>query len=651
MARASRKQPAACQCLANKLHLNNRRTSYHQVSVMRQLWLGLLVAMAIASCLLAVAQISYDSGEEKAGSQYNDINEQPAKVAHKFDLDRGISDSEIELLEQPSWYSSFMKPISSIFGFDQAAAGDQSDRLAKQGYLNYKRFQRAPNGSLARLFTGAEADVDAEQEPAPPPATAEHPREPRKSASVVSGRSQLVSALEPSATQVIQVDKIKGIDLPALLPVRQAKTSQAHDRRSKSSRAGQATNMVNPGGAYEYADNIKCLNNKHDRLIAQKLSLGEISKPVINSDGRFDNPFPTWQPGNLLGLVEFMLLESDESGVPNDRDELEKSLPSVRPNFHAGDPQNFRVTWIGHSTLLIQIDGFNILTDPIFSDRASPFQFVGPKRIREPACDVKSLPQIDIVLISHNHFDHLDSDSVIGLNSRFGEKTRWIVPLGVADFLKSNGVRNYVELDWWQKDCFHAGTNTSSAGSPPQARRFELASPHGSGQPSESGGSSRASRTSRLELDVYLTPAQHWSRRGINDFNKSLWGSYTIVSSNGSTFFFSGDTGYCSAFKEVSRVFGPLTGAAIPIGAYKPRWFLKSQHVDPEEAVQIHKDLRSMKSIAIHHSTFVLSKEHYKEPVELLAKFMANVTADEEVGPFLTLKHGESTEFRRSLKN
>lgn len=408
-----------------------------------------------------------------------------------------------------------------------------------------------------------------------------------------------------------------------------------------STKADSETQIKKSLQNYNYT-NAKCHKNKFDRIIAQKMLINDISRPLIDSEGRFDNPFPTWKPPSFFETLQFILLEQNESDIPYDRAELDKHFPIMKPNFDEVFQSNgsFRVTWIGHSTILIQVDGLNILTDPVFSQRASPSQYIGPRRYRDPACEIKALPQINIVLISHNHYDHLDSDSVAELNSRFGDELRWIVPLGLGPYFESMSVRNYVELDWWQKDCFHVGNNPNTAAavsstSPPSAAMRMAASTI-----------RRAVRNQRLDLDIYLTPSQHWSRRGISDMRKSLWGSYTLVSSSGATFFFTGDSGYCLAFKEISKIFGPFTGAAIPIGAYKPRWFMRSSHCDPLEAIQIHKDLRSAKSMAIHHGTFALANEHYKEPSMLLQETMEDMRVNQSLRePFTAIKHGSSLEF------
>lgn len=390
------------------------------------------------------------------------------------------------------------------------------------------------------------------------------------------------------------------------------------------------------------------ITNKYDIKIAKMLKQNNLSRPIIKSDGRFDNPFSTWTQNSMIDAFKFTVLESDESSVPKTQKELNEQLPLVKPDFATDSFDEFRVTWIGHSTMVIQVNGLNIITDPIFSDRASPTQFFGPKRIVEPACKIKDLPRLDIAIISHNHYDHLDVDSVREINDRFGTECRWIVPLGLGAFMKSMGVGNYQELDWWQKDCFSVesevsdkvadklgetanDTSTALLGS---ITNDTLALVYVSDKPAAE------------ELSIYFTPAQHWSRRGVTDVNRSLWGSYTIVNRKGATFLFAGDTGYCSAFKEIGEVFGPFMGAAIPIGAYKPRWFLKTSHIDPDEAVKIHRDLKSKKSISMHHSTFILSTEHYLEPSMRLKTLMENLKLNSSVQePFISLKHGETTLF------
>ncbi|XP_008398999.1 N-acyl-phosphatidylethanolamine-hydrolyzing phospholipase D-like [Poecilia reticulata] len=229
---------------------------------------------------------------------------------------------------------------------------------------------------------------------------------------------------------------------------------------------------------------------------------------------------------------------------------------------------DYRLEWLGHATVLVEMEGVNILTDPIFSQRASFLQFMGPKRYRGPPCTVEQLPRIDAVLISHSHYDHLDAGSVASLNARFGGELRWFVPLGLMDWLAKMGCENVMELDWWEENCVPGHDNVT----------------------------------------FVCTPSQHWSKRTAWDDNRSLWSSWSVLGPN-HRFFFAGDTGYCPSFQEIGRRFGPFDLAAIPIGAYLPRDVMKGQHVDPEEAVQIHQDLQAKQSVAVHWGTFALAYE------------------------------------------
>lgn len=267
-------------------------------------------------------------------------------------------------------------------------------------------------------------------------------------------------------------------------------------------------------------------------------------------------------------------MEKDHSSVPGSKEELDKELPVLKPYF-IDEPQEagvreagLRVTWLGHATVMVEMDELIFLTDPVFSSRASPSQRVGPKRFRRAPCTVSELPPIDAVLISHNHYDHLDYNSVLALNERFGPELRWFVPLGLLDWMQKCGCENVIELDWWEENCVPGHD----------------------------------------QVTFVFTPSQHWCKRTLMDDNKVLWGSWSVLGP-WSRFFFAGDTGYCPAFKEIGKRFGPFDLAAIPIGAYEPRWFMKYQHVDPEEAVRIHIDVQTRKSVAIHWGTFALANE------------------------------------------
>lgn len=238
-----------------------------------------------------------------------------------------------------------------------------------------------------------------------------------------------------------------------------------------------------------------------------------------------------------------------------------------------------RVWWVGHATTLIRLDGKYILTDPVFSKRVSPFQFIGPKRRTPPALDITELPQIDFIVISHNHYDHLDYNSIRELITRFPDLTI-LVPLGLKTLLSKWKVRKVIELDWW---------NSCSIGG----------------------------------LTFTSTPAKHWSKRGLFDENKALWCGWMIQSkasnqNEGKTLYFMGDTGYCSQLQEVGERFSLIDVALIPIGAYAPRWFMHSQHIDPQHAIQLYDELHCKSAIAVHWGTFELADEPMDEPPEIL---------------------------------
>ncbi|XP_054910577.1 N-acyl-phosphatidylethanolamine-hydrolyzing phospholipase D isoform X3 [Poeciliopsis prolifica] len=330
----------------------------------------------------------------------------------------------------------------------------------------------------------------------------------------------------------------------------------------------------------------------------------EVTKSCRDKHGRWTNPWPTWRFPSYSMLFRFLVLDTNHSNVPTSKEVLDSELPVLEPYFvqnpdaldsHAG----MRVTWLGHATVLVEMEGVNILTDPIFSQRASFLQFVGPKRYRGPPCTVEQLPRIDAVLISHSHYDHLDAGSVASLNARFGGELRWFVPLGLMDWLAKMGCENVMELDWWEENCIPGHDNVT----------------------------------------FVCTPSQHWSKRTAWDDNRSLWGSWSVLGPN-HRFFFAGDTGYCPSFQEIGRRFGPFDLAAIPIGAYLPRDVMKGQHVDPEEAVQIHQDLQAKQSVAIHWGTFALAYEHYLEPPVRLREALEQRGLKPE--SFFTLHHGES---------
>jgi L-ascorbate metabolism protein UlaG (beta-lactamase superfamily) len=230
------------------------------------------------------------------------------------------------------------------------------------------------------------------------------------------------------------------------------------------------------------------------------------------------------------------------------------------------------VTFIGHATFLIQTAAGNILTDPMYSNKAGPWNLAGPRRVRAPAVAFDDLPAISIVLLSHNHYDHCDLRTLRRLARRFDPLV--LTPLGNAALVRSAGIGRVEELDWWQE-----------------------------------------ARTSGLP--VALTPAHHFSARGLRDRNRALWGGFMITAGT-RRLYFAGDTAYAPFFTEVRRRLGPIDLALLPIGAYEPRWFMRSVHMNPEEAVQAHLDLDAAESIGMHFGTFQLTTEGIDDPVRAL---------------------------------
>lgn len=245
------------------------------------------------------------------------------------------------------------------------------------------------------------------------------------------------------------------------------------------------------------------------------------------------------------------------SAVPNDGAFLRENASHSTPT----------VTWIGHATVLVQMDHVTFLTDPTWSSTASPVPFVGPRRFVPPALALAALPPIDFVLVSHNHYDHLDLPT---LRILAATGTRVFVPLRVAALLRAAGIDAVEELDWW--DSRHVGG-----------------------------------------VDVHFVPSQHWSGRGVADQSATLWGGWAVVGPT-RRFYFAGDTGYFAGFGEIGRRLGPFGLAALPIGAYEPSAMMRPVHLDPEEAVQAGLDVDAAVLLGIHYGTFDLTDEPLDEP-------------------------------------
>jgi N-acyl-phosphatidylethanolamine-hydrolysing phospholipase D len=271
-----------------------------------------------------------------------------------------------------------------------------------------------------------------------------------------------------------------------------------------------------------------------------------------------------------------------------------------------GRCKEISVTWVGHATVLIQMGGLNILTDPHFSDRTFAVQFIGPKRKVPLSVSLAELPRIDLVVISHNHYDHLDTDTVKALQAQAGGPPIFAVPLGVDVWFKDLGITNVERFDWW---------NSKTV----------------------------------LGIELHFVPAQHWSSRSPFDRNASLWGGWVIkeranASTSGRSLYFAGDTGISNDFQDIGARFNGFDFSLIPVGAYEPRWFMQDQHVNPDEAVQIHKDVKSKWSLGIHWGTFELTDESLDQPLIDLPK--ALVKAAVPSTDFVMFKHGETRFFK-----
>jgi N-acyl-phosphatidylethanolamine-hydrolysing phospholipase D len=284
---------------------------------------------------------------------------------------------------------------------------------------------------------------------------------------------------------------------------------------------------------------------------------------------------------------------------------LEAGLPRiVRPAAPADD---VRITWVGHATFLVQIAGLNILTDPVWSERASPVQWAGPRRLMPPGVAFDALPPIDAVLLSHDHYDHLDSGTIRRI-ARKHANAQWISPLGYARWLRRRGVKRVEEMDWWQ---------ATTIDSP------------------------------RVALRITAYPVQHWTRRNFFDTNRRLWCSYGIDAGEGARVYFAGDSGWCDAFREIGRNAGAFDAALLPIGAYEPRWFMKPAHMNPEEAVQAWKDLGGRgRFVPMHWGTFILTDEPVLEPLARLRS--AWQAAGQDLRDLSILRQGDTLEFHRN---
>ena len=253
------------------------------------------------------------------------------------------------------------------------------------------------------------------------------------------------------------------------------------------------------------------------------------------------------------------------------------------------------VTFIGHASFLLRVGRLTVLTDPVFALRASPTQAAGPRRVRAPGIAFKALPQIDLVLLSHNHYDHLDLAALRALRRRFAGLPI-VTGLGNAAYFAARGIAGVVELDWWQSHQFGAA-------------------------------------------EITATPARHFAARTLRDRNRTLWCGF-VLKVSGRSIYFAGDTGYTKYFREIGMRLGAPDLALLPIGAYAPRWMMGSVHMNPAEAVQAMQDVGARQAVGMHFGMFQLTAEPIDEPPRELARALE--AAGEPAGRFVTLDVGET---------
>jgi N-acyl-phosphatidylethanolamine-hydrolysing phospholipase D len=315
----------------------------------------------------------------------------------------------------------------------------------------------------------------------------------------------------------------------------------------------------------------------------------------------FENPWPSRPPAGHTRFLRWALAHRTTKPRPVDppRGTFTRATPSFDAPRAAHD--EITVTWVGHATFLIQVGGLNVLTDPVWSDRASPVWWAGPRRWVEPGIDFDALPPVDIVLISHDHYDHLDRRTLRRL-VRDHSRATWMVPLGVASLVGRPG-RLY-ELDWWDEAMV-------------------------------------------ADIRLACVPAQHTSARGVRDRGRRLWCGWVIATPE-SRIYFAGDTAYYQEIVQVAAGYGPFDVTLLPIGGYEPRSYMRYLHMNPEEAVQTFGDLRAASPpatqlgvfVPMHWGTFKLTDEAMDEPPRRVRRAWREAELPDDA--LWLLRHGET---------
>lgn len=323
------------------------------------------------------------------------------------------------------------------------------------------------------------------------------------------------------------------------------------------------TNVSNTANASDTAKSNEARPEFSDSLD------GNIQTKLIN--GKYQNSAISYQTGlsDVFSMIKSFIVTKREAPVPV------SSVPvkELSSNQLAEIEEDIIVR-LGHSTILLKLDGNYVLIDPVFSERASPVQWAGPKRFHQAPISIEDLPNIDVVIISHDHYDHLDKSAIGALHDKVG---RFIVPLGVDNYLKEWGVSStkVTALAWWQSKNING-------------------------------------------IEFTATPAQHFSGRGLFDRDESLWASW-VIKSQDSNLFFSGDSGYFDGFKAIGNAFGPFDITLMETGAYNDMW--SEIHMHPSESLQAHIDLQGRYMMPIHNGTFDLALHDWHEPFELITAY------------------------------
>lgn len=273
---------------------------------------------------------------------------------------------------------------------------------------------------------------------------------------------------------------------------------------------------------------------------------------------------------------------------------VEAAIPEKKFSSRVG-PGELQITFVNHSTMLIQMDGLNIITDPLWAERTSPVSFTGPQRMHPPGMHIEALPPIDVIVVSHNHYDHMDLTTIKIIADR--DKPKIFTGLGNRVTLEKSGIEQVTEMDWWQ------------------------------------------SATLSDKLTLSFVPARHFSNRGMCDQNKTLWGGFVIESPAGAVYF-AGDTGFGLHFEQIARRCKHIRLALLPIGAFRPEWFMAPHHLSPKDALNAHFVLQAQTSVAMHYGTFRLGDDKQNEPVEVLQKAIA--AADMKNTQFWIMTFGET---------